>query len=116
MKALYDLKQSSCVWYKHLHKHFKAVRLIVSPYDPSVFVNKGDSVNIIIAIHVNDLLVCGHSMNQINNILKHLQSEFEMTNLSEIINYLGMEIDIETDSIMIHQTAYIYDMLQYFKM
>lgn len=89
------------MWYECLHKHFKTVSLIVSLYDSFVFVNEEDFINIIIAVYVNDLLVCECSLNQINNILKHLQSEFEITNLDEVANYLIIKIDIEVNSITV---------------
>lgn len=92
------------------------MELIVSLYNFFVFVNKEDSVNIIIAVYIDNLLVCECFINQINNILKHLQSKFKITNLSEVANYLSIEINIEANFITVHQTAYIYNMLQYFKM
>ena len=64
-------------------------------------------INIIIAAYVNNLLVCGSSMNLIDYILKHLQSEFEMTDLGEVVNYLGMKIDVTADFITVHQHGYI---------
>ena len=102
LKALYGLKQSLCVWYTHLHKHLKVIGLTVNPYDPSVFINKELMINIIIAAYVNDLLICGSFMNLVNYVLKHLQSKFEMTDLGEVANYLGMEIDITANSITVH--------------
>ena len=87
LKALYGLKQLLCVWYTYLCEHLKVIELMISPYNPSVFINKGLMVNIIVAAYVNDLLVCGSSMDLVDCILKHLQSEFEMTDLEEVVNY-----------------------------
>ena len=74
---------------------------MLSPYDFSVFINKGSTVNIIIAAYVDDLLICGSSMNLVDYVLKHLQSKFEMTNLEKVANYLGMKIDVTADSITV---------------
>ena len=41
-------------------------------------------------------------MNLVNYILKHLQSEFEMTDLREVTNYLDMKIDITADFITVY--------------
>ena len=87
---------------------------MINPYDLSVFINKKLTVNIIIAVYVNDLLVCGSFMNLINYVLKHLQSEFEMTDLGEVANYLGMEIDVTANSITVHQHEYIQSVFECF--
>ena len=101
LKTLYSLKQSLCVWYTHLHKHLKVIRLTVSFYDLSVFINKGLTVNIIIAAYVDDLLICDNFMNLIDHILKHLQSKFKITDLGEVANYLGMKFNITADFITV---------------
>ena len=116
LKALYGLKQSSRVWYTRLREHLKVIGLVVSPYDPSVFINKGSTVNIIVAAYVNDLLVCGSSMDLVDYVLKHLQSKFEMTDLEEVANYLGMKIDVTADSITVCQHGYIQSVLERFRM
>ena len=79
-----------------------------------MFINKRLTVNIIVAAYVNDLLVCDSSMNLVDYVLKHLQSEFEMTDLGEVVNYLGMEIDVTADSITVYQHEYIQSVLKHF--
>ena len=116
LKTLYSLKQLLCIWYTCFCEHLKVIEFVVSLYDLSVFINKGSTVNIIIAAYVNDLLVCGSSMDLINQVLKHLQSEFKMTDLGEVANYLGMEIDVTADFITVHQCEYIQSVLEHFCM
>ena len=116
LKALYSLKQSLCVWYTCLHKHLKVIKLMVSFYDSSVFINKELTVNIIIAVYVDDLLICGNSMNLIDYVLKHLWSKFKMTDLEEVANYLGMEINVTADFITVCQHRYIQSVLEHFCM
>ena len=76
LKTLYNLKQLLHVWYTCLHKHLEAVKLIVSFYNLSIFINESVTVNIIITVYVDNLLICSCSLKQINNVLKHLQIEF----------------------------------------
>ena len=116
LKVLYNLKQLSHVWYTHLYEHFKVIELMISLYNLSVFINKESTVNIIIAAYVDDLLICDSSMNLIDYILKHLQSEFEITDLKEVANYLNMKIDITADFITVHQCEYIQSVLKCFCM
>ena len=79
-----------------------------------MFINKESTVNIIIAAYINDLLICDNSINLIDYILKHLQSEFKMTNLKEVVNYLDIKIDVTADSITVHQHKYIQLVFEYF--
>ena len=89
---------------------------MINSYDLSVFINKESTVNIIVAAYINDLLICDGFMNLVDQVLKHLQSEFEMTDLEEVVNYLGMEIDVTADSITICQYEYIQSVLKHFHM
>ena len=114
LKTLYGLKQLLCVWYTHLCEHLEVIRLAVSSYDFSVFINKELMINIIIAVYINNLLICDNSMNLVDYVLKHLQSKFKMIDLGEVINYLGIEIDIITDFITVHQHGYIQSVLKHF--
>ena len=67
-----------------------------------MFINKGLTVNIIITVYINNLLICDNFINLINQVLKHLQSKFKITDLKEIINYLNMKIDITADFITVY--------------
>ena len=113
-KTLYDLKQLLHIWYICLHEHFEVIKFTVSLYNSSVFINKESTVNIIITVYIDNLLICGNSINLINHILKHLQSKFKMTDLKEVVNYLDMEIDITADFITICQYEYIQSVLKHF--
>ena len=116
LKVLYDLKQSSHVWYAHLCEHLEIIELIINSYDLSVFINKDLLMNLIVTVYVNDLLICSEFMKLINNILKHLQTEFEMTDLDKVMNYLNMKINVAADKIIVHQYDYIWTVLKWFDM
>ena len=67
-------------------------------------------------VYVNDLLICDEFMKLINNVLKHLQTEFKMTDLDEVMNYLDMKIDVAADKIIVCQCDYIQTVLKWFDM
>ncbi len=54
----------------------------------SVFIRK----KIIIAVYVDDLLLVGKSIDEINSIKRALKSQLKMTNLGLCQHYLGMEV------------------------
>ena len=75
---------------------------MINPYDLSVFINKGLTVNIIITAYINDLLVYDNFINLIDYVLKHLQSKFKITNLKEVANYLGIKINNIANFIIVY--------------
>ena len=79
-----------------------------------MFINKRLTVNIIVAAYIDNLLICNNSINLVNYVLKHLQSEFKMTDLKEVANYLGIEINITADFITVYQHGYIQSVLKHF--
>ena len=45
-----------------------------------------------VSLYVDDLLVIGSSMEQINNFKKEMKDVFEMTDLGRMTFFLGMEV------------------------
>ena len=61
-KALYDFKQTLCVWYETLQLFFKNLNFQTVQFNPAVFVSK----NVIIAVYIDDLLFCESNFNTLN--------------------------------------------------
>ena len=74
--------------------------------------------NVIITVYVNDLLLCESSSNTLNQLKKHLQQCFKMTNFRQVSHYLDMKVDVSEnfESITIKQSIYIQSMLEHFNM
>ena len=58
-KALYGLKQALCVWYETLQLFLKDLNFQAIQSNSAVFMLK----NVIIAVYINDLLLCELSFN-----------------------------------------------------
>ena len=70
-----------------------------------------------ISIYVDDLLIVGPNMNDINALKQTLHSEFEMTDLGEAHWILGIEIQRNKDcEILINQKLYANTILKRFQM
>lgn len=52
----------------------------------------------------------------INNLIQKLKSEFEAKDLDEVKNFLGMEIELNTEQLKITQRTQIQKMLRKFNM
>ena len=104
-KALYGLKQAPHMWYETLQLFLESLSFQAVQSDSVMFVLK----NVIIAVYVNDLLLCESNFHTLNQLEKCLQQCFRIMNLRQVFHYLGMEIDVSEDSelIMIKQFIYI---------
>ncbi|XP_059592560.1 uncharacterized mitochondrial protein AtMg00810-like [Vitis vinifera] len=90
-KALYGLKQAPRAW-------------------------KVCDQTLVVSLYVDDLLVTGSSMEQINNFKKEMKDVFEMTNLGRMTFFLGMEVQQKQNEIFICQQKYAKEILKKFKM
>ena len=111
-KALYGLKQSPRLWYKHLAEILKKEGFIVFPYDEGVFVHI--EKQIIIACHVDDLLVVAAKEAVAKAVLGNIAKAIKLQYMGEISTFLGseFEIDRENRSIQIHQRKYTHHILE----
>jgi hypothetical protein len=83
--------------------------------DPALYIQKNHpegSMLIIVAIYVNNLIIISSNMEHINQIKTKLLAKFNITDLKEIKNLLGIEIlRLEDGSVFIHQNQYLTDTL-----
>ena len=88
-KTLYDLKQSSRVWYNILVIFLKKHDFLLLDVDLSVFSND----KIIIVIYVDDLLIIESSRDYIQQVKLVLHKRFDMTDMRFLCYYLSMSIE-----------------------
>jgi hypothetical protein len=113
-KALHGLKQASRQWQLFSTNILEKLGFISFKIDTSVFVHK--TKEIILATHVDDILVFAKSIDLVNNLYKDLakSSRLEITNLGEIKEFLGVEIirDRANRSLIITQRSFINRILE----
>lgn len=114
-KALYGLKQAPRCWYQTLNNFLTSLNLKQCEADKCVYKGEFDKYKVIIVIFVDDGLIMSKN---IKKILQQLQNRFEVT-VNETLNYfVGLEIlrDRKNKTIFIHQTNYIQQIINRFKM
>jgi Reverse transcriptase (RNA-dependent DNA polymerase) len=113
-KALYGLKQAPRVWYNTLATFLSSLGFKALDADSSVFCRDGT----IIAIYVDDLLIAGASMPDINKVKDSLKQRFKMSDLGACHFYLGMEVvrNRPHRTLKLSQTAYLEKVLRDFNM
>ena len=119
-KSIYGLKQAPRVWNQVIDGFFRTIGFLRSLCDPALYIFQEYDINqlpLLIAIYVDDMIIVGKSMAQINKIKEQLHQKFDMTDLGEIKTLLGMEIvRFQDGSVFLHQNRYLTDMLQRYQM
>lgn len=112
-KSLYGLKQAPRQWYAKFDEFMQQFGLKPSNADPCMYT----SVELYVALYVDDGLVVGHSKSKIDKLLKAMQSKFEITS-SIATCYLGIEIirNQELKTIKLSQATYTRFVLKRFEM
>ena len=117
-KALYGLKQAPRAWNKRIDSFLFELGFVKCSVEHGVYVkvkNRGQSL-VIICLYVDDLLVTGSDLRDIEDVKEILKSEFEMTDLGALSYFLGMEFKHTAKGIVMHQQKYVKDLLKKFNM
>ena len=115
-KSLYGLKQAPRVWNQRLRRFFESIKFEQTYSDPCVYINR--EMGVIIAIWVDDLIIFGRDMVDINNVKEALKKEYEMKDLGELKYFLGIQVhrDRERKIIHISQSGYNRTILERYGM
>jgi hypothetical protein len=113
-KTLYNLKQSSKVWFETLIKFFFSFDYVSLNVEFNVFIKN----NIMIVIYVNDLIFTKFDLAIIFWLKNALHERFEMSDLKSCIYYLDMMIvkNRRLRLLILNQTVYVKQMLRNRKM
>lgn len=119
-KSLYGLKQAPRVWYQVINQFLTSLGFKNSGADPALYIEKDAKLGqlpLLIAVYVDDLILVHKDIGKIEKIKDALKGKFNMKDLGEVKNLLGMEVERTQDgSIFIHQSRYILKLLKRFGM
>ncbi|XP_052113169.1 retrovirus-related Pol polyprotein from transposon RE1 [Arachis duranensis] len=113
-KSLYGLRQASRQWNLKL-----TATLITSGYkksvsDHSLFTKITASGITIILVYVDDLVLTGDDISEINRIKGILHDKFKIKDIGDLKFFLGMEVARSTKGIHLCQRKYALDVLEDF--
>jgi len=118
-KSLYGLKQSPRCWNQVLHEYLLSKEFIQAISEECLYYSHHRSDNLpetIIAVYVDDLAILSLTDEIMDNIKEMFCERFEMKDLKEISYCLGLVIQQENDSMVIHQQPYIKQLLEKYRM
>ena len=90
-KSLYGLKQGSYNWYQKLKSGLEDRNFKASKVDPCLYLSK----NMIVLTYVDDCIIVGKSMQEINKLIASLKNgpeKFILTDEGDINKFLGIDI------------------------
>lgn len=116
LKSIYGLKQASREWYLHLSGFLKRFNLVPLSSDPCVLMSNGVD-KLIVAIYVDDGLVCSSNPDLLSQVICYLESNFEITKCDPK-RFVGLEIERHKDknTMIVHQATYTDKILHRFGM
>ena len=113
-RALYGLKQSPKVWYDKINSWLHDLGLTRSESDPNLYnLRRHDKLTILL-LYMDDLLITRDDEQAIADLKEKLHQAFDMTDLGEAQNYLGVEIHRQPSGIFLSQRGYITKRLDKF--
>lgn len=117
-KSLYGLKQAPRQWYKKFDSFMCSVGYIRCQADHCCYVRHFDNSYIILLLYVDDMLIAGASIDEINNLKKQMSEHFAMKDLGAAKQILGMRIvrDRVRGTLRLSQAEYVKKILSRFNM
>lgn len=118
MKPLYGLKQAGRQWHLRLDGFLKSLGMKQTTADPCLYVKKEAEEMIMIVVYVDDLLISSGSVTLLDQTKRSLGKEFDIRDLGEVSNILGINVKREdaTGGIEMSQRTYIERLLEKYGM
>lgn len=115
-KSLYGLKQAPRQWYEKFQNFVMKLGFKQLNSEPCIFIRHVNSKKIIMALYVDDLLISGSNIQEVNVIIDLLCKEFEMSKSEKASDFLGIRMEFTPDGLFLDQECYILRLLKKYKM
>ena len=91
-KSLYGLKQVSHQWFVKLSSFLTSIGFVQSKYDHSLFTKESLNTFTILLVYVDDVILAGNSMNEIERIKTSLHRTFRIKDLGPLKYFMGFKV------------------------
>jgi hypothetical protein len=115
-KSLYGLKQAPYLWQQKLCNLLKSLEYQPLASDVATYYNR--KLKIFVVSHVDDCLLVGPSIKDINALKKQLARVYDIEDLGPAQYFLGVEITRQRSErrLWLHQRAYITEAVEHFQL
>ncbi|XP_016185221.1 uncharacterized protein LOC107626842 [Arachis ipaensis] len=111
-KALYSLKQAPHAWFLKLKGILKGFGVTSTTFDPCLFVKYSSLSIIYLLTYVNDILVTGTAVSEVNKLIVDLNKVFTLKNSRKMSFFLDIEAERSaTGSLVLKLSKYVRDLL-----
>jgi hypothetical protein len=113
-KALYGCKQSSLLGFKEMRKTLEKEGFTSNPYDQCVFSRMEHNGAMTILLYVDDLFIFAPAEEQIYNLAKVLENEYEevKVHVANQLDYLGMVFNFHQGMVTVNMKGYVEKILE----
>ncbi|WVZ21733.1 hypothetical protein V8G54_000277 [Vigna mungo] len=116
-KALYGLRQAPWAWNKHIDVVLIKLGFRKCTVEHDIYVRfSGQRETLLVYLYVDDLLITGSSVAEIEEFKTKMKNEFEMTELGSLSYFLGLEFVQTNSGILMHQKRYVLSTLERFNL
>lgn len=110
-RSLYGLKQASRQWFTRLSSFLISHGFRQSTSDHSLFLRFTDNVTTALLVYVDDIILTGNNIDEIQSITALLDQTFKIKDLGNLKFFLGLEIARTAQGIHLCQRKYTLDIL-----
>ncbi|KFK25001.1 hypothetical protein AALP_AA8G053500, partial [Arabis alpina] len=114
-KALYGLKQAPRAWYERLTGFLVEQGYSRGSVDKTLFILELRGEIMMVQIYVDDIIFGSTSQQLVEQFVKSMTQEFEMSMVGELKYFLGLQITQSEDGVFISQSTYAKNLLKRFK-
>ncbi|MCO5580798.1 hypothetical protein L7F22_034669 [Adiantum nelumboides] len=106
-KALYGLKQAPRAWHDKISWYLFTIGFHMPDADNSLYVQKIDARIVIITVYVDDLIIGGDALEDVEHVKALLHKQFDMKDLGELCYFLGIEMIRNEGNVWLFQHPWI---------
>ena len=104
-------KQTPRAWFAKFSSTISRLGYMASHYDSALFLCRIDKDTILLLLYVDDMIITGNDLSNIQELKDFLSQQFEMKDLGHLSYFLGLEITHSTDRLYITQANYDFKLL-----
>ncbi|KAL0382041.1 UNVERIFIED_CONTAM: Retrovirus-related Pol polyprotein from transposon RE2 [Sesamum calycinum] len=110
-RSLYGLKQASRQWNIELTSKLESYGFTQSPHDHCLFTLRKDSLFLALIVYVDDVLLTGNSLDDLNAVKSYLDDLFTIKDLGNAKYFLGLELARSAQGTYVTQRKYLQDII-----
>ncbi|KAL0461877.1 UNVERIFIED_CONTAM: Retrovirus-related Pol polyprotein from transposon RE2 [Sesamum latifolium] len=111
-RSLYGLKQTSCQWNVEFTLKPTEYGFVQLAHDHYLFVKHTSLGPLALLVYVDDILVIGPSLSDIQKVKNYLHAPFTIKDIGGARYFLGLEIAMSSCGLYVAQTKYVMEIIK----